>query len=48
LFSRRYAPATCVTLNSGSSLLYENETLRDSKSTQRITRDGKFKPVRAA
>lgn len=48
LFSRRFAPASCMTLDNGSLLLFENETLRDSDAAKRITRDGNFKRVRAA
>jgi len=48
LFSRRFAPATCMTLDNGSLLLFEGQTLRDSESAKRMTRDGKFRRVRAA
>lgn len=48
LFSRRFAPAACMTLDNGSLLLFEGKTLRDSEAAKRITRDGRFKRVRAA
>jgi len=48
LFSRRFAPASCMTLDNGSLLLFEAETLRDSDAAKRITRNGKFRRVRAA
>lgn len=48
LFSRRFAPASCMTLDNGSLLSYAGETLRDSEAAKRITRNGRFKRVRAA
>jgi len=48
LFDRRFSPAICTTLDSGSFLLFEGETLRDSEAAKRMTRNGKFKRVRAA
>ena len=48
LFSRRFAPAACMTLDNGSLLLFEGKTLRDSESARRLTRDGRSKRVRAA
>ncbi|MBT8090023.1 MAG: Type 1 glutamine amidotransferase-like domain-containing protein [Gammaproteobacteria bacterium] len=48
LFDRRFSPATCVALDNGSYLLFEGETLRDSGAAKRMTRNGKFKRVRAA
>lgn len=48
LFDRRFSPATCMTLDNGSHLLFEGETLRDSEAARRMTRNGKFKRVRAA
>lgn len=48
LFDRRFSPATSVTLDNGSHLLYEGESLRDSEAAKRMTRNGKFKRVRAA
>jgi hypothetical protein len=48
LFDRRFSPADCVTLDNGSYLLFEGETLRDSEAARRMTRNGKFKRVRAA
>lgn len=48
LFDRRFSPAICMTLENGSSLLYEGRTLVDSESSKRMTRGGKFKRVRSA
>ena len=48
LFDRRFSPADCVTLENGSYLLFEGETLRDSEAARRMTRNGKFKRMRAA
>ena len=48
LFDRRFSPAICMTLDSGSFLLFEGETLRESEAAKRMTRNGKFKPVRSA
>lgn len=48
LFDRRFSPANCVTLDNGSYLLFEGETLRDAAAARRMTRNGKFKRVRAA
>lgn len=48
LFDRRFSPAICMTLDSGSFLLFEGETLRDSDAAKRMTRNGKFKRVRSA
>ncbi|MGB5331263.1 MAG: Type 1 glutamine amidotransferase-like domain-containing protein [Woeseiaceae bacterium] len=48
LFDRRFSPANCVTLENGSYLLFEGETLRDSEAARRMTRSGKFKRMRAA
>ena len=48
LFDRRFSPAICMTLENGSSLLYEGRTLIDSESSKRMTRGGKFKRVRSA
>ncbi|MDH3491092.1 MAG: Type 1 glutamine amidotransferase-like domain-containing protein [Gammaproteobacteria bacterium] len=48
LFDRRFSPATSVTLDNGSYLLFEGETLQDTEAARRMTRNGKFKRVRAA
>lgn len=48
LFSRRFAPASCITLDNTALLLFENQALRDSEAARRITRDGRFRRVRAA
>ncbi len=46
LFDRRFSPAICVTLDSGSSLLFEGETLRACEAAKRMTRNGKLKRLR--
>ena len=48
LLSRRFAPASCMTLDNGSLLLFEGGTLRNSEAATRITREGRFKRVRVA
>ena len=48
LFDRRFSPASCITLDNGSHLLFEGKTLRESEAARRMTRNGKFKRVRAA
>ncbi len=46
LFDRRFSPAICVTLDSGSFLLFEGETLRACEAAKRMTRNGKLKRLR--
>jgi len=48
LFGRRFSPADCVTLDNGSYLLFEGGNLRESEAARRMTRNGKFKRIRAA
>lgn len=48
LFDRRFSPAICATLNNGSFLLFEGETLRESGAAKRMMRNGKFKRLRTA
>ncbi len=48
LFSRRFAPATCLTLDNESVLLMEDHKVRDSESVRHIARDGKFERVKLA
>ena len=48
LFDRRFSPSICMTLDNGSLLLFAGETLRDSVAAKRMTRNGKFRRVRAA
>lgn len=48
LFDRRFSPAICTTLDSGSFMLFEGETLRDCEAAKRMTRNGRFKRVRSA
>ncbi|MGB5491937.1 MAG: Type 1 glutamine amidotransferase-like domain-containing protein [Woeseiaceae bacterium] len=47
LFDRRFSPAICTALDSGSFLLFEGETLRESEAAKRMTRNGQFKWVRS-
>lgn len=48
LFSRRFAPATCLTLDNESMLLMQDGKVRDSASVRHIARDGKFARVKVA
>lgn len=48
LFDRRFSPDTCMTLNNGALLLFDGESLKESKAVKRMTRTGKFRRVRAA
>lgn len=48
LFDRRFSPASCITLDNGSHLLFEGTKLHESEAARRMTRNGKFKRVRAA
>jgi hypothetical protein len=48
LFSRRFSPATCLTLDNGSLLKIQNGRVRESESVQHISRDGRFVRVKAA
>jgi len=47
LFDRRFSPAICATLDSGSFLLFEGQTLRACEAAKRMTRNGKLKRLRA-
>jgi len=47
LFCRRFAPATCVTLDSGALLRFENDTLTAAVEARRLTRGGGLVPVQA-
>lgn len=47
LFSRRFAPATCLTLDNGSLLLVEGGKVTRSESVQHVSREGKFARVKA-
>ncbi len=46
LFSRRFSPATCLTLDNGSLLRMQAGKVTDSKSVQHISGDGKFARVK--
>lgn len=45
LFCRRFAPATCITLDSGALLHYEDDTLTAAVDARRLTRGGGLVPV---
>lgn len=45
LLSRRFSPVTCVTLDSGSMLLFDGQQLTESESVRRITSDGYFRKL---
>ena len=47
LFCRRFAPATCVTLDSGSLLRYEDGRLVAAEDVRRLSRSGALRKVRA-
>lgn len=47
LFSRRFSPATCLTLNNGALLRMQNEKVISSESVQHLSREGKFARVKA-
>ncbi len=48
LFSRRFSPATCLTLDNGSLLLFEDGKVRRSENIFHLSREGQFTRVRAA
>ncbi len=48
LFDRRFSPAICATLDNGSFLLFDGDTLVDSEAARRMTRNGKFRRLRPA
>lgn len=47
LFSRRFAPATCCTLDPGSLLHFENDRLVDAAASSSITRNGRRRALAA-
>ncbi len=47
LFSRRFAPATCCTLDAGSWLHFDNDRLLASKGSSFITRKGRARELAA-
>lgn len=48
LFSRRFAPATCLTLDNESQLLVRDGKVQNSELVRHIARDGKFARVKVA
>jgi peptidase E len=48
LFSRRFSPATCLTLNNGSSLHMQHGKVRHCESVRHIARDGRLIEVNVA
>jgi hypothetical protein len=48
LFSRRFSPATSLTLDNASLLMMQDGKVRDSQSVQHISREGKFARVKVA
>ncbi len=47
LFSRRFSPSTCLTLNNNSSLLFQHGKVISTERVQHISREGKFARVKA-
>ncbi len=47
LFSRRFAPAACLTLDSGSMLRYRNLRIVAAEGVRRLSRSGTLRKVRA-
>lgn len=47
LFSRRFSPAACLTLDSGSLLRYENGRVAAADGVRRLSRDGALRKMRA-
>jgi hypothetical protein len=45
LFSRRFSPARCLTLDNGAHLLFEGAALRDCGNVRRLAPDGRFSSV---
>lgn len=48
LFSRRFSPAACLTLDNGSELLVQHGKVRHCESVRHISRDGRLIEVSAA
>lgn len=46
LFARRFAPAKCVTLDAGATLVWADRHLEAADATFRLTRRGRLRPVR--
>lgn len=47
LFSRRFSPATCLTLDNQSQLLFQGGRVRKSERVQHISKEGRFARVKA-
>lgn len=47
LFSRRFSPATCLTLDNNSQLLFQGGKVLHSDRVQHVSREGKFARVKA-
>ena len=45
LLSRRFAPASCITLDSGAEILFRDRDLRHSELARRMTREGRLESV---
>ncbi len=48
LFSRRFSPSVCVTLDSGSALLFEDDRLVSSGEARQLAHGGKVRRLRVA
>ena len=48
LFSRRFSPGRCLTLDSGSVLAIENKSVRHSEGVRQITAGGRLRRIRRA
>lgn len=46
LFARRFAPAHCITLDAGATLVWSRQTLNAASAAFRLTRSGRLRPVR--
>jgi len=46
LFSRRFAPAHCITLDAGATLVWSQQKLDAASAAFRLTRRGRLRPVR--
>ena len=48
LISRRFSPATCLTLDNGAMLLMTGDRIRECEQVRHVSRNGRFRSVRAA
>ncbi len=48
LFSRRFSPSTCLTLDNGAHLLLDGEKVVASEGVNHLSREGRFQQVRTA